>query len=155
MIRGTDVSALAGARVIDSEGARIGTVGQVVLSDDGDQPLFVTVRTARSGAAESYVPLQSAEFEGNTLQVAFDRETIRSAPDLDPAGRITDDEQGTLFDYYDAVAGGAPSGVDGTPAGVVDTPEERTVGVARPESRSEGRGATPLGGGSEAERPDS
>lgn len=150
MITSAEADALAGAGVIDRDGARVGTVVKVFSSDDGDQPLFITLRPDSSGGSGSVVPLQSAELRNGTLQVAFDLDTITSAPDLESAGTISDDEQGTIFDYYDAIAGGAPSGAEGTPAGLTDTPEERTVTVERPGSESDGDGAEPLAGGSDA-----
>lgn len=143
MITAADVESLSGAQVVERDGQPIGTVGQVFLSEDGQQPLFVTVRVGGRGATESFVPLQSAELRDGTLQVAYDLGTITSAPSLDSDRPITDDEQGTIFDYYDGRAGGSPSGEGATPAGLSDTPEERTVAAPSPE-RPSGIAGEPL-----------
>ncbi|WP_375399723.1 PRC-barrel domain-containing protein [uncultured Amnibacterium sp.] len=165
MITNADADALVGVQVIDRNGDRLGTVAQVYLSEDGAQPLFVTVHAGRDGAQESFVPLQSADLRDGTLQVGYDRDTIAAAPELDADGSMTDDEQGTIFDYYDGSAGGEPSGTDGTPAGLADTPEERTVVVpeagsdqqpdSRVETKTEGDDADQLGGESPVGRDDS
>ena len=118
MITTQDIDAVQAATVEDRDGDRLGSVGQVYVSEDGGQPLFVTVRTGLLGRKESFVPLQGADFQGGVLRVAYDKETVKGAPGVDDDGALSDDEQGTLFDYYDGRAGGAPSGVGGTPAGL-------------------------------------
>ena len=119
MITGSDIAALTGAEVIDPSGEHIGTVGRVVLTVDGGQPLLVSVR-GTAGGTEPFVPLQSAELVRGVLRIAYDRRTVAGAPELDAMATPTDDERGTVFDYYDGRAGGAPSGVDGTPAGMTE-----------------------------------
>ena len=121
MISINQIDDLAEAKVIDRDGDRVGSVGQVYVSDDGAQPLFVTVHTGLFGANESFVPLHSADFHDGELHVAYDKATIKDAPNVDADGAISDDEQGTIFDYYDGRAGGSASGVGNTSAGIVGT----------------------------------
>lgn len=121
MIDQSSIPTLTDAKVVDRDGDRLGTVKQVYVSEDGGQPLFVTVHTGLFGTNETFVPLQSADFADGTLHLAYDKATIKDAPNVDADGEITDDEQGTIFDYYDGRAGGSPSGVDGTPAGFTGT----------------------------------
>ena len=121
MITTNDIDALTKARVIDRDGDKVGTVGQVYVSDDGSQPLFVTVHTGLFGTNESFVPLQGASFADGDLRVGYDKATIKDAPNIDADGAISEDEQGTIFDYYDGHAGGTPSGTGDTPAGFGDT----------------------------------
>jgi uncharacterized protein (TIGR02271 family) len=118
MIDTTDIDALSNATVQDRDGDRLGTVKQVYVADGGGRPLFVTVHTGLFGHKESFVPLQDADFSGGVLRVAYDKDTVKGAPSVDADGAISDDEQGTLFDYYDGRAGGAASGVGSTPAGL-------------------------------------
>ncbi len=118
MISTTDIDAISSAKVIDRDGDKVGSVGQVYVSDDGSQPLFVTVHTGLFGTNESFVPLQSADFYDGELHVAYDKATIKDAPNVDADGAISEDEQGTIFDYYDGHAAGAASGVGNTPAGL-------------------------------------
>jgi uncharacterized protein (TIGR02271 family) len=121
MIDQTTIPVLTDAKVVDAAGDSLGSVKQVYVSDDGGQPLFVTVHTGLFGTKETFVPLQSADLVDGTLRLAYDKATIKDAPNVDADGQISDDEQGTIFDYYDGRAGGAPSGVDGTPAGLAGT----------------------------------
>jgi uncharacterized protein (TIGR02271 family) len=118
MISTNDIDALAKAKVVDRDGDKVGSVGQVYVSDDGAQPLFVTVHTGLFGTNESFVPLQGADFRDGELRVGYDKATIKDAPNIDADGSISDDEQGTIFDYYDGRAGGTASGVGSTPTGL-------------------------------------
>jgi uncharacterized protein (TIGR02271 family) len=118
MITTTDIDRVIGANAVDRDGDKVGRVGQVYVSDDGAQPLFVTVRTGLFGTHESFVPVQGADFSDGELHLQYDKATIKDAPNIDDDGALTDDEQGSIFDYYDGRAGGRPSGVGGTTAGL-------------------------------------
>jgi uncharacterized protein (TIGR02271 family) len=124
MITTNDIDTVIGSTAVDRDGDKVGKVGQVYISDDGHQPLFVTVRTGLFGTNESFVPVRGADFYDGELHLQYDKDTIKDAPSIDDDGSLTDDEQGTIFDYYDGRAGGRPSGVDDTPSGLVG--ERRT-----------------------------
>ncbi len=127
MISTNDIDSISSAKVIDRDGDKVGSVGQVYVSDEGAQPLFVTVRTGLFGTSESFVPLQGADFTDGELRVAYDKATIKDAPNVDADGAISDDEQGTIFDYYDGHATGTPSGVGESPAGLTETDTATTA----------------------------
>jgi len=122
MITTNDIDLVQSAQAVDRDGDRLGDVKQVYISEDGNQPLFVTVHTGLFGTKESFVPLQGADLRDGVLHLAYDK-------NVDADGALTDDEQGSIFDYYDGRAGGAPSGVGGTPAGFDGTDRgDDTVG---------------------------
>ncbi|WP_375388592.1 YsnF/AvaK domain-containing protein [uncultured Amnibacterium sp.] len=131
MITTNDIDALAKAKVVDRDGDKVGSVGQVYVSDDGAQPLFVTVNTGLFGTHESFVPLRSADFSDGELRVAYDKATIKNAPNVDADGSISDDEQGSIFDYYDGHAGGTASGTRGSTTGLTDADRSTTTGLDR------------------------
>ena len=115
MIDTNSIQTLPGAKVVGPDGDKIGTVQQVYVSEDGGQPLFVTVHTGLFGTKESFVPLQAADLDDGTLRVAYDKSTVKGAPNVDADGAISDDEQGTIFDYYDGH--GSTSGSTGRTTG--------------------------------------
>jgi uncharacterized protein (TIGR02271 family) len=117
MVDINDIDTLYSATAVDRDGDRLGKVGQVYVSDDGRQPLFVTVHTGLFGTKQSFVPLQGADLRGDTVTLQYDKDTIKGAPNIDDDGALSDDEQETLFDYYDGRSGGVASGVGGTTAG--------------------------------------
>ena len=117
MVDINDIDTLYSATAVDRDGDKLGKVGQVYVSDDGRQPLFVTVHTGLFGTKQSFVPLQGADLRGDTVTLQYDKDTIKGAPNIDDDGALSDDEQETLFDYYDGRSGGVASGVGGTTAG--------------------------------------
>ncbi|WP_022882218.1 PRC-barrel domain-containing protein [Gryllotalpicola ginsengisoli] len=100
MIERIYVNSLFGAKVVDRDGEKVGTVKQVYLDKDTGDPLFATVPTGFFGTSQSFVPLRDAELVGEELRVGYDKETIKGAPRVDNDGELTDDEQDRLFDYY-------------------------------------------------------
>ncbi len=85
----------------DSEGEKIGSAGQVFFDDTTGAPDWVTVRTGFVGTKESFVPLEGARTEGGDLHVAYGKETIKAAPNVDvDAGHLSPQEEGRLFEHY-------------------------------------------------------
>src|SRR5215204_5927938 len=60
MIEQHEIETVAGATAYDSNGDKIGKVGQLFLDDRTGQPEFVTVNTGLFGTSESFVPVQQA-----------------------------------------------------------------------------------------------
>jgi hypothetical protein len=111
MIDQSQLATLHGCDVYDPKGDKIGTVGQV-YTGAGDQPDWVSVRTGFFGLNESLVPLQGARLEGDRLQVTYDKDTVKDAPNVDagPDEPLGADEVGRLYDYYDLSQGGTWTG---------------------------------------------
>ena len=66
--------------VVGSDGANIGRVGQVYLDDQSGRPSWVTVKTGWFGSSESFVPLDAATVDGDTVRVPYDKDRIKGAP---------------------------------------------------------------------------
>ncbi|MGD7733348.1 PRC-barrel domain-containing protein [Propionibacteriaceae bacterium G57] len=88
------------AVVVDSDGEKVGGVGQVFLDEQTGQPSWVTVRTGLFGLKESFVPLVDARLEGGALHVAFTKDFIKEAPRQDPDTPMTVAEEDALQAYY-------------------------------------------------------
>lgn len=63
-------------------GGKIGTLVDIHLDDDTGQPEWATVTTGLVGARQSFVPLAEAEELGDSIRVPYDRERVKSAPDM-------------------------------------------------------------------------
>jgi hypothetical protein len=57
--------------VVATDGAKIGSIGQVYADDDNGQPTWVTVKTGLFGTSESFVPLAGAHSEGGDIVVPY------------------------------------------------------------------------------------
>src|SRR6185312_3078965 len=95
------------ANVIDSEGSKIGSLGELYLDDRTDQPSWATVKTGLFGLSESFVPLDDATAEGGDLRVPYTKDQIKDAPRVDPEGHLEPAEEDRLYRHYGLTAGTA------------------------------------------------
>lgn len=113
MIEQREALALFGCEVFDPEGQRVGIVGQLFLDDDSDQPAWITVQTGLFGTNESFVPLDGAAFDGDTLTVAVRRDVVREAPRVSlHEGDLLAEQERALFLHYGLEYGVIPSQQD-------------------------------------------
>ena len=123
---------LTGATAYDRDGDKIGRIGQVYFDDNTDQPKWITVKTGLFGMGESFVPLQGAEFGGERVTVAYDKATIKDAPNVDGERHLDVAEEQQLYRHYGLDYGG---GVSGERAGRHERREDSAAGVAGDDTR--------------------
>jgi uncharacterized protein (TIGR02271 family) len=92
---------LTGQNVTDTNDEKVGEVGQIYLNDASGQPEWVTVKTGMFGTKESFVPLAQSQVTANGLMVAYDKATIKDAPQIDADGHLSEEEMTELYVYYD------------------------------------------------------
>jgi uncharacterized protein (TIGR02271 family) len=112
MIGNSNLDSLIGADVIDRNGDKIGSVGQVYVDTSTGSPSWVSVKTGLFGMSESFVPLNSANADSGGLRVDFDKDFVKDAPRVSPESDLSVEEENTLYSYY---------GMGGTETGVSDT----------------------------------
>jgi stress response protein YsnF len=97
----SNVQQIMGSTAYDSNGNKIGTVGQVYLDDVTGQPDWATVNTGFFGTSESFVPLASSSFDGDKLTVAYSKDKVKDAPNVSlDGGHLSQDEERRLYEYY-------------------------------------------------------
>ena len=100
MISSSNVASLIGATVRDSDGDKIGTVGQIFVDPTSGEPNWASVRTGLFGTSESFVPLSDAsEVEGD-VTVPYEKDFVKDAPRIDADGSIEQREEDALYSYY-------------------------------------------------------
>ncbi len=117
------VASVTNGNVIEANGNKIGGVGQIYLDDQTGEPNWVTVKTGLFGTSESFVPLSGASISGSDIVVAYDKDTVKDAPRVDPDGHLSPEEEESLYAYY-GLGGTTTRGVDYGQ----DTDREATVG---------------------------
>jgi sporulation protein YlmC with PRC-barrel domain len=80
MLTKDTLDTLRGATVVDEDGDKIGTLDEIYLDEDTGQPEWAAVKTGLFGTGLSFVPLASAERDGDELRVPFTKETVKDAP---------------------------------------------------------------------------
>ncbi|WP_346042014.1 PRC and DUF2382 domain-containing protein [Actinomadura chokoriensis] len=96
----TQVRELMGMSVTDANGTKVGTIKQVYLNDDSGSPEWVTVHTGWFGMRESFVPLSGSRKNKDMLQVPYDKETIKGAPNVDADEHLSHAQIVDLYRHY-------------------------------------------------------
>ena len=85
--------------VVGTDG-EIGRVGQVYTDNETGQPSWVTVKTGWFGTNESFVPLNEASIDGDTIRVPYDKDMIKGAPNNDAGEPLSETDEQGLYSYY-------------------------------------------------------
>lgn len=96
-----DLMALRGSDVYGSDGDKVGSLEQVYLDNTTNEPEWVAVKTGFLGTRVNLVPLADARYgDGQSLQVAHTKDTVKNAPDIDPDGELNETEEQKLYRHY-------------------------------------------------------
>ncbi|MBP3948664.1 PRC and DUF2382 domain-containing protein [Corynebacterium sp. Marseille-P3884] len=91
---------LANATAYDVNGDKVGGVQDVYVNDTTGQPDFVSVSHGLFGGGDSIVPLRGHTLENGDLHLAFAKDRIEDAPDLDENGHLTNADQEAFYRHY-------------------------------------------------------
>ncbi|GAB3624929.1 hypothetical protein GCM10027418_30150 [Mariniluteicoccus endophyticus] len=98
--------------VVDRDGEKVGSVGQLFLDDETGKPSWVTVNTGLFGSKETFIPLNGAQKSGDEIRVPFDKALIKDAPSREVGDHLTPDEEDTLYSHYGLPTSSGTSGHD-------------------------------------------
>jgi uncharacterized protein (TIGR02271 family) len=109
-----DVLALRGRDLMGRDGEKLGTIEEIYVDTDTNQPEWALVTTGLFGTKQSFVPISGAHREGDSVSVPFDKATVKDAPKVDPDGRLSEQEEQELYRHYGMdYAGSSGSGISG------------------------------------------
>ena len=91
---------LANATAYDVDGEKLGGVKDVYVNDTTGQPDFVSVNHGLFGGGDSIVPLRGHTLRDGELHLAFPKDRIEDAPDLDENGHLTTEDQEAFYRHY-------------------------------------------------------
>jgi len=139
MLDASNIASYRGANLVDSSGAKVGTIQEIYLDDYTGQPEWVLVNTGLFGTKSTFVPLQGAAPDDQNIRAQFTKDQIKNAPNLDADQHLSETEEQELWRYYgldyDAVATDTTTtGVTGavdttTTTGVTGAVDTTTTGV--------------------------
>ena len=101
MISEQNISTLTDATVVDSDGDKIGRVGQIFVDTQTGRPNWATVKTGFFGTSESFVPLDQADEVNGDLRVPYSKDVVKDAPRIDTDTDLTQSEEDDLYAYYE------------------------------------------------------
>ncbi|MCH8562746.1 PRC and DUF2382 domain-containing protein [Nesterenkonia sp. LB17] len=128
-----DIDSIENADVYDSEGAKVGSVGQVYVDSQTQEPEFVTVNIGLFGAKETFIPFGATDYSPEGLRVPFTKAYIKDAPNIDVDGHLSVEEEQRLWDYYSPDRGTGRQGTDAGGPGLDTTAADADKMVAHEE----------------------
>jgi uncharacterized protein (TIGR02271 family) len=89
-----------GRTLVDRDGDRVGTVDAIYVDDQTGQPEWALVNTGLFGSRSTFVPLAQATPTGDQLQVPYEKQLVKDAPNMDPDGHLSEAEEQELWRHY-------------------------------------------------------
>lgn len=101
--------------VVDRNGEKIGTVDEVFVDADTNQPEWIGLGTGIFGMSKKFVPIQELSLEGDAVKAPYDKEKVKNEPDIEVTdeGEITRREEAKLCEYF-GVSGHSTEGTHRT-----------------------------------------
>jgi uncharacterized protein (TIGR02271 family) len=116
MTQTQDILSYRGQNLHGSGGEKIGTIEEIYLDTDTNQPEWALINTGLFGTKRSFVPLHEASTGDDGVSVPFDKATVKDAPQVDPDGHLSRREEAELYRHYGREYSEARSG-SGLPDG--------------------------------------
>src|SRR3954453_16989505 len=89
-----------GKNALDADGDKIGTVEEVYLDADSDQPEWLAVKTGLFGSRISFVPVAEATDAGGDVRVPYSKDQVKDAPHAEADGQLSQEEEAQLYRHY-------------------------------------------------------
>ena len=95
-----DVLSWRGRDLVDNDGDKIGSIEDIYLDRETDEPEWAVVTTGLFGTKRTFVPISDAQPHDEGVRVPFEKATVKDAPRIDPDGELSHDEERTLYQHY-------------------------------------------------------
>ena len=95
-----DIETWRGRTLVDRDGDKIGKIEDVYLDRSSGEPEWVAVKTGLFGSNVSFVPIHDASPAGDDLRVAYEKDQVKDAPNVDPDGELSPEEERRLYQHY-------------------------------------------------------
>jgi uncharacterized protein (TIGR02271 family) len=89
-----------GKTALDADGEKIGTVDEIYLDAETNQPEWLAVKTGLFGSRMSFIPIADATDAGGDVRVPYSKQQVKDAPNADPDGQLSQQEEAQLYRHY-------------------------------------------------------
>jgi uncharacterized protein (TIGR02271 family) len=89
-----------GQALFDNDGEKIGTIEEIYLDAETGEPEWALVNTGLFGTKSTFVPLREASDQDGSLRVPYDKGQVKDAPNMDPDGQLSQQEEAELYRHY-------------------------------------------------------
>lgn len=100
MANNREIRELLDSTAYDVDGDKLGSVNEVYINDTSGQPDFVEVNHGLFGLGSSLVPLRGHSLNGEELRLAFQKDRIKDAPNVDADAHLSNEDQAELYRHY-------------------------------------------------------
>jgi hypothetical protein len=142
-----------GRTLVDHHGEPLGRIEIIYLDKVTNQPEWALLEAGATGPAPTFVPLVSANEEGDTIRVPFDKALVEGAPAMAVDRELSEDQEGELYRHYgvpysraDSPSGlpaGDPEPADPALAAGGPQPAEEPVSASTPDMAAGGTSEVP------------
>ncbi|MBN2624607.1 MAG: PRC and DUF2382 domain-containing protein [Acidimicrobiales bacterium] len=115
-VKQSELAGWIGHTLVDDHGDKIGKITDLYADEATGEPEWIAVKTGRIGSKLNFVPLAGAEPSGDDLQVPYDSDMVKHAPEADPDGRLSQEEEARLYGHY-----GMTYSTERSPSGLPET----------------------------------
>ncbi len=95
-----DVQTWRGRTALDRDGEKLGKIDEVYLDRQSGEPEWIVVKTGLFGSKSTFVPIRDASADGDDVRVAHEKSLVKDAPNIDPDGELSTDEERRLYEHY-------------------------------------------------------
>jgi len=89
-----------GATMVDRDGNKIGDIESIYVDDQTGQPEWALVNTGFFGSRSTFVPIAQASSHNGQVQVPYEKQLVKDAPNMDPDGHLSEAEEQELWRHY-------------------------------------------------------
>jgi sporulation protein YlmC with PRC-barrel domain len=90
-----------GSTVVGNDGQKIGNVEDIYLDRETGEPEWAMVKTGLFGPRGTFVPLAEATMQGSDIAIPYGKDQVKSAPNMDPDGELSQEQEAELYSHYD------------------------------------------------------
>lgn len=100
MPNATEVLEWKGRTAVDTDGGKLGTIEEIYLDAQTQQPEWALIQTGMFGNKSSFMPLEGATTSGDDIKAPYSKDQVKDAPKVDPDGELSLDEESALYSHY-------------------------------------------------------
>lgn len=134
-----------GRDVVDRDGDKVGSLEEIYLDAETDEPTWGAVKTGMFGSRSTFVPIRDADLDGEQVRVVHAKSQIKDAPNVDVDGELDPGEEDRLYDHYE-IAQGTPAADDASPRDEPDAEARASDDDAGKPGPTSGTGGAVTGG---------
>jgi uncharacterized protein (TIGR02271 family) len=89
-----------GRTLVDQDGNKIGSIDEIYMDTQTEQPEWIAVSTGLFGKKVTFVPITEASESGGDVRVPYSKDQVKDAPNAEADQELSQDEEESLYRHY-------------------------------------------------------